>query len=337
MIVNLLTSILLGLISCLIFRKVSKYFNLVDVPDGVRKTHKGLIPLGGGLAIAFTFILSVLIYVEVNHFFLVLSLCSLILLFVGLVDDFLALPISVRLITQILVSWCVIIFTDVYIKDLGDLLGLGNIYLGQLGIPLTIFMVVGVCNAFNMLDGMDGLVSMISLMALICLTTILYFNEFNYSWSIALIGGVTTFFLFNLGLFGKKFQIFLGDSGAMPLGFFLAWVLVSFSQQPTKAIEPVSAIWVILIPLIDALSVFYRRLRLGKGIFLGDRNHIHYILLDGGVTKSAALLILFLISLIGCLVVLYFSFFPTQPSYLFYGFLTLWVFYLLLTKASLRK
>lgn len=337
MLLNLITSILLGLVSCVVFRKISKLLNLVDVPDGIRKTHKGLIPLGGGLAIAFTFFLSVLIYVEINHFFLILSLCSLILLFVGLVDDFLSLPVSVRLIAQILVSWVVIIFTDVYIKDLGDLLGLGHIYLGQLGIPLTIFMVVGVCNAFNMLDGMDGLVSMISLMALICLAVILYFNDLNYSWSIALIGAVSAFFVFNLGLFGKKFQMFLGDSGAIPLGFFLAWVLVSFSQQPVKIIEPVSAIWVILIPLIDALSAFYRRLRLGQGIFLGDRNHIHYILLDGGVTKGSTLLVLFFLSLLGCLVVLYFSFSPTQPSYLFYGFLTLWIFYLLLTKAPSKK
>jgi len=337
MFINLIISVSLGLISCIIFRKFSKLVNLVDIPDGIRKTHQGSIPLGGGLAIAFTFFLCSIFFVETNHFLFALSVSSLVLLFIGLLDDLITLPISLRLISQILVSWIVIIVTDVYIRDLGDLLGLGHIYLGQLGIPVTIFMLVGVCNAFNMLDGMDGLVSMISMVALLIISIVSFYNGIDFSWSIALLGAIFAFFLFNIGVLGKKFQIFLGDSGAIPLGFFLAWILVFLSQEPNKVIEPVSAIWIVLIPLVDALSTFYRRIRAGQGIFLGDRYHIHFILLDGGLSKNLTLTILSLLSLLGALIALYFLINPVQPYYMFYGFLTIWVFYLLLTKNTPKK
>ena len=164
-----------------------------------------------------------------------------------------------------------------------------------------------------------------------------FYNGIDFSWSIALFGAIFAFFLFNIGVLGKKFQIFLGDSGTIPLGFFLAWILVFLSQEPNKVIEPVSAIWIVLIPLVDALSTFYRRIRAGQGIFLGDRHHIHFILLDGGLSKNLTLTILSLLSLLGALIALYFLINPVQPYYMFYGFLTIWVFYLLLTKNTPKK
>ena len=104
-------------------------------------------------------------------------------------------------------SWLVIVSTDIYIKDFGNLFGYGNLYIGQLGLPLTIFMVVGVCNAFNMLDGMDGLVGFV---LLITSTTIAII-----AWLAGLSGSlflgttvVSTFLLFNLGLFSKMENLF---------------------------------------------------------------------------------------------------------------------------------
>ena len=126
--------------------------------------------------------------------------------------------------------------------------------------------------------------------------------------------------------------MFLGDGGAISIGYFLAWILVYYSQGPNQVLTPVSATWIILIPLIDALSAFYRRLRLGEKIFVGDRNHIHYILLDKGFSKKSVLLIFVSISSFCCLIALFSKIFLFQESYLFYSFLTLWVFYLLLVK-----
>ena len=337
MLFNFIFSILTAFLCCFFFRKFSKTIGLLDIPDGVRKIHKGSIPLGGGLSIALTLLICCFVFIELNDFFTILLISTLLLLLVGLIDDFISLPISIRLISQILVSWLVIIFSEIYVQDLGDIFGLGNIYLGQLGIPLTIFMIVGVSNAFNMLDGMDGLVSLVAFIAVLFISIICFINGVDFSWAIALLGALGVFFLFNIGILGKRFQMFLGDSGAMTIGYFLAWILVFYSQEPTKILSPVSATWIILIPLIDAISAFYRRLRLGERIFVGDRNHIHYILLERGFSETSVLLIFLLISLFSCIVALLSGIFIFQESYLFYGFLTLWVIYLLLIKYPREK
>ena len=184
---------------------------------------------------------------------------------------------------------------------------------------------------------MDGFVSVVSFIAISCLSVISYINNVDFSWAIALSGALIAFFIFNVGLIGRRFQMFLGDSGAMMIGFFIAWILVFYSQEPQKIISPVYAIWIIILPLIDALSAFYRRLRSKEKIFLGDRKHIHYILLDSGYKKINALLIFVYISLVSCLTVILASLFLVEDYYLFYGFLTLWFFYLLTFKYPNQK
>ncbi|SVC96017.1 uncharacterized protein METZ01_LOCUS348871, partial [marine metagenome] len=274
--------------------------DIVDSPDGVRKVHKGNIALGGGVCLFLPLIFCFYLFPEfssaVSENIKIIGLCSLFILFLGLADDIKPLPISIRLIGQIVASWVIIIMTDLYVKDLGDLLGLGNIHLGELGIPITIFMVVGVTNAFNMLDGMDGLVSLVALTCFSSLSILSYFNgtpfiEINLLSTIILI-----FLLFNLGLFKHKWKIFLGDSGAMWIGFIISWSLVYFSGDQDKLIEPVSALWIVLLPLIDALSTFIGRLREGKPIFSGDRAHIHHVLLAAGLKKWQVLVLILLVS-----------------------------------------
>ena len=315
--------------------------DIVDSPDGVRKVHKGNIALGGGVCLFLPLIFCFYLFPEfssvVSENIKIIGLCSLLILFLGLADDIKPLPISIRLIGQIVASWVIIIMTDLYVKDLGDLLGLGNIYLGELGIPITIFMVVGVTNAFNMLDGMDGLVSLVALTCFSSLSILSYFNgissiEINLLSTIILI-----FLLFNLGLFRREWKIFLGDSGAMWIGFLISWTLIYFSGHQDKLIEPVSALWIVLLPLIDALSTFIGRLREGKPVFSGDRAHIHHVLLAAGLKKWKVLTLILLVSSLSCSFIIFTSLYEVKEFYLFYGFLTLWLFYYLLLKYPLSK
>ena len=134
----------------------------------------------------------------------------------------------------------------------------------------------------------------------------------------------------------QKWKMFIGDSGAYVIGHLIAWCLVFMSQDEGSVFPPVVALWVVLIPLIDALSTFFIRLKSKKPIFSGDRNHIHHIFLDNGLSESNALIVIVIFSFLGSLVAylsLKFSVIP--ESYLFYGFLTVWVFYLLLIKYPL--
>jgi len=327
--------------TCFLGCLIAKKFNLVDSPDGFRKKHTGEIPLAGGLSIYLSIVLfAFFLSSEISIFpseFLTLFFVSILILILGILDDIKPLPISIRLIVQIIASWMVILLTDTYITDLGDLFGLGNIYLGKLGIPITIFMVVGVCNAFNMLDGMDGLVSLVSFTVIATLSIVLFINTSFFEIPLFISLSLIVFLLFNLGLMGKRWKMFLGDGGAMWLGFLLAWTLVIFSQGEAAIIPPVSAIWFIFLPLMDAFSTFFTRFTAGKAIFSGDRTHIHHLLLDRGLDEIKVLVIFFIVSFISCLFALLSIFFSIEDYYLFWGFVTLWIFYSLLIKYPYSK
>ncbi len=328
-------------LTILFFRRLS----ILDRPDGVRKIHKGEIALGGGLALFLSSTLALyLFYPEFSpgNFGAHPALSSIwaissVIIIMGLIDDIKPIPVSIRIIIQVIASWLVIASTDVYLTDLGNLFDLGNIELGKFGIPITIFMVVGVCNAFNMLDGMDGLVAFLLLIPATVLSYIAY--TVNIEGLIFLPTAVlTTFLIFNLGLLGKKWKIFLGDSGSMWLGFITSWFLVCFAENETRFnFHPVSALWFVLIPVVDAMSTFTTRLLNRKSMFDGDRTHLHHILIDLGMKKSTVLLIFIIFSLSFSLLALYFIKYDT-PEYLqFYGFLTVWFFYHLLIKVPMTS
>jgi len=342
--------LLISLVSFFIFFCLSilfKRLGIVDKPDGIRKFHKGEIPLSGGFSLFLIFLFSTLYlypgyfgdysptYTGLEEHILILFISPIILL-LGLWDDVRPLPSSVRLIVQIFASWIVIIITDIYIVDLGDLFGFGSLYVGSLGIPLTIFMVVGVCNAFNMLDGMDGLVGIISVVFWLFIPVIAYINNIS---GLTFIPGLIfmVFLAFNLGLLGRNQKIFLGDSGSTWLGFITAWFLIILAQGEGKLFQPVTALWFIMLPLIDALSTFLGRLWNKKSIFLADRTHIHHMLLDAGLKKEIVLLLFLLISVVSSGFGIFANFNSIPESEQFYGFLTIWFFYFLLVKYPLTN
>lgn len=336
-----LISFSLSLVICFITSFVFLKFNVVDKPDGIRKIHEGEISYGGGLAIFLSILITCLVLLDHKDLLFEgifeIGFISFAILILGFIDDIKPLPIAIRLISQILISWLVILLTDIYVKDLGDLFGFGNIYLGELGIPITIFMVVGMCNAFNMLDGIDGLVVAVAFSVFTAVSIISIIK--GISLVIAFIPSIAlfSFLLFNLGLLGKKWKMFLGDSGAMWLGFITAWYLIVLSQGEEMLFSPPVALWMVMLPLIDALSTFLTRMRQRKPVFSGDRTHIHHIMLDSGIEKWIVIVTLLsssvLFASLGVLCTLYL----VEDSILFYGFLTIWIFYLLLIKYPLSK
>lgn len=336
-----LSSLFIILVICSFTSYIFLKFNWVDKPDGIRKIHKGEISYGGGVAIFLSLLVSSCLFFEIEYLLsnelIKISLISLAILILGLSDDIKPLPIAIRLILQILISWAVILVTDIYIKDLGDLLGFGNIVLGELGIPITIFMVVGMCNAFNMLDGIDGLVAAVAFAVFTSISILSLINGTDPSMvfipSVILLG----FLLFNLGLLGKKRKMFLGDSGSMWLGFITAWSLIVFSQGEKALLSPPIALWMVMLPLIDALSTFLTRMRRGNPIFSGDRTHIHHIMLDTGMEKWKVIFILLLASILFSSLGVIATINSIEDTIIFYGFLTVWLFYLLLIKYPLSK
>ena len=213
-------------------------------------------------------------------------------------------------------------------KDLGNLFGQGIVHLNQFGIPFTIFAIVGMCNAFNMLDGKDGLTGSVSVVIIGSLLLLLFFNGIIYNWGLILILSLAVFLAFNLNLFGQKQKIFLGEHGSSSLGHLIAWNLVYLSQE-TDFITPVTALWFVFYPLTDALFTIMRRIRISQSIVKADRRHLHYLLSDYGFSDQKILLMIVFISILGTTLAIIANVLNIQDYYLFYGYITaavcLWI------------
>ena len=254
---------------------------LVDIPDRSRKFHKRPTPLTGGIGILLAVIISTEIYLDMNNlkgyipeFSQKLYIASIPLLFLFLIDDFKGLSPLHRLIFQVTLSLYVIFTTDIYLSNLGNLFGFGEIQLGILSIPFTIFCVVGIMNAYNMIDGINGLCAGSAMMALLFIG---FYSGLIYdSVLIIIIGSMIGFLIFNLRFFGKKRGVFLGDSGSNLIGFWVAWCAIYSSQNLIYQVEAITMLWFVSIPLLDCIGLIFSRLVRGINITSPGRDHIHH-------------------------------------------------------------
>jgi UDP-GlcNAc:undecaprenyl-phosphate GlcNAc-1-phosphate transferase len=279
---------------------------LVDIPDRSRKFHKRATPLTGGIGILLAVIISTEIYLDMNNlkgympeFSQRLYIASIPLLLLFLIDDFKALRPFYRLIIQIALSLYVIFSTDVYLYNLGNLFGLGEIHLGILGIPFTIFCVVGIMNAFNMIDGINGLCAGSAIMALLFIG---FYSGLMYdSVLIIIIGSMIGFLIFNLRFFGKKRGVFLGDSGSNLIGFWVAWCAIYSSQNIIYQVEAITMLWFVSIPLLDCIGLIFSRLVRRTSIASPGRDHIHHKLMINYSSEGSLGIILIITLITGLL------------------------------------
>ena len=328
-----LQSYFLGVIGLVIFlllaSTIARKINLVDISNEPRKEHIGAIPLVGGIGLFVSLIYGAFVFgVDVFYLYLLGSLLPIMI--VGVIDGIQGVAISpvYRIMAQILSSWIVIVATDIYIQDLGDIFGFGPLIIGQLGIPFSIFAVVGICNAFNMLDGKDGLLGSVSVVVMSSLLLLLYFNGMVYQWAQIVALSIVVYLAFNLSLFGSKRKIFLGDHGSTGLGHIIAWSLIFLSQE-TNFVTPASALWFVLLPLADAILTFIRRMKSSQSVFQGDRLHIHHKLSDKGFSDAMIVLICSFITVVGCSIAIFSNIFGIKEYLLFYGYITLLVMFAL--------
>ena len=271
---------------------------LIDIPDRSRKFHKRATPLTGGVGILLAVIVSTEIYLDINNlkgympeFSQQLYIASIPLLLLFLIDDFKSLSPIYRLFTQVALSLYVILSTDVYLTNLGNLFGFGETQLGIFGIPFTIFCVVGIMNAFNMIDGINGLCTGSAMMALLFIG---FFSGLMYdSVLIIIIGSMIGFLIFNLRFFGEKRGVFLGDSGSNLIGFWVAWCAIYSSQNSVYQVEAITMLWFVSIPLLDCVGLIFSRLTRGIGITSPGRDHIHHkLMLDYSPEKALGIILL---------------------------------------------
>lgn len=271
----------------LVLRPVAVSWGLVDTPDN-RKQHIGHIPLTGGLAIYLATLTSASLYLERSqHINLVLVSISL-MVFVGALDDRYDLSAKLRLVAQVLIASVLTFGTDIQLHTFGNIFGFGEIVTGPLAGITTVLAIVAGINAFNMTDGIDGLAGTLALISLCAIGFIV--TDMNLKFLIGIVSVcLITFLLFNLGILNKKNKIFMGDAGSMMLGLIVSWLLIVSTQKSQVEVAPVHVLWFIAVPLIDMIAVMFRRIRNGKSPLIADREHLHHVFMDVGLSSKVAL------------------------------------------------
>ena len=310
-------------------RRLSKRFSiLIDLPDKSRKFHKRPTPLTGGIGIILGLLISAKIYLDLNNlndfiplFSLVMVMVACLVLLFFIFDDLLQIRYLYRLLFQIFSCSLVIYFTGEYIQNFGNLFGFGDLNVGIFGIPLTIFCVVGVMNAFNMIDGINGLCAG-------CALTMLIFTGFASgfiydSLLIILIGSLVGFLLFNLRILGKERAVFLGDSGSNVLGFIVAWVAIFCSQNTYYEINPITIVWFIAIPFLDCIGLIISRTKRGISWAEPGRDHIHHKLMENFSPEFSLILIISFTSFISLFAIYLEKNFIESVSFYMFGIFAL--------------
>lgn len=316
---------------------MAKAVGLVDVPSE-RKSHEGEIPLVGGLSIyiavyAATVISGMMrpeasVLVEHGGFFL----AGMLLLLVGMVDDYIEIRPVAKIAAQVAAAIIMIFGAGVVLSDLGALGNNGELLsTGMFAIPFTVFATIGVINAINMSDGLDGLAGTLSLVSLLgfITATVLFGNSQDLGLLTMLAAAVMGFLIFNFRFRGRSSAVvFLGDSGSMFLGLAVCWYAIKFSQGENRVVAPSVALWFLIVPLFDAVSMTTRRILKKRPPFGADKEHLHHIFLLAGFTVQETVLIMAGMSVLGGAIGIAATYFGV-PEYIMVGsFLTLGLLYL---------
>ncbi|MGL4860268.1 MAG: UDP-N-acetylglucosamine--undecaprenyl-phosphate N-acetylglucosaminephosphotransferase [Enterobacteriaceae bacterium] len=289
---------LFSLLFLLVMRKIAERIGLVDKPN-YRKRHQGAIPLVGGISVyaGICFYLLLIAQHYITHTFFYLT-CAGILVLVGALDDRFDISVKFRASIQALIALLMMFGANLYLRHLGHLLGPWEFSLGLFGYVITLLAVWAAINAFNMVDGIDGLLGGVSCVSFAAMAVLLMMHgqPAMAAWCVAIIAALLPYCMLNLELFGRKRKVFMGDAGSTLLGFTIIWLLLQGTQTIADPIYPVTALWIIALPLMDMIAIMYRRLRKGMSPFAADRQHIHHLLMRGGFSARQSFIIITLAS-----------------------------------------
>ena len=277
--------------------KVACKLNIVDFPNSSLKTQATPVPYLGGLCVYLGFLVALSFWLPFYNEMFLFVLGISILLIVGLIDDIIELSPIAKIVGQLLGSLC-FLKAGFFLKE--------NFFGNFFNIFISIFWFLTVINAYNLVDVMDGLASSLAISnALIFLLLAIIVNQTNVTILLAaFVGALIGFFLFNK----PQAKIYLGDSGSLFIGGFLAAVPFFFSWSESNFLGFFSPIFITAIPLLELASLILIRLYKGISPFKGSKDHFSTYLILNGWTKNKILIFSFTCSIIWGLLGLLFVF-----------------------------
>lgn len=273
----------------------------LDIPLDSRRMHKKPIPRIGGLAIFAAFAVTTLIFCDPSPQLWSIWIGGAILIVVGVLDDIFRIPALVKFAAQIGAAFVPVIF-----KVRIDNISISGKYyqFDNWSIPITVLWIVGLTNAINLLDGLDGLACGVSA---ICSSSLFLVIILSGDITNAIIVAILAASCIGFLPFNKNpARIFMGDTGALFLGYTLAIISISGVFKVHTLISFFVPMAIFALPLLDTGFAFFRRLIHGKSPFSADRGHLHHKLIDMGFTQKNAVRILYAITaLLGLVAVVF--------------------------------
>lgn len=275
-------------------KKMAFKVGAVDIPKDDRRVHSKPIPRLGGLAIYLAFVITVLIFLPLNSDSAVPGMLvgGTLIVMLGVIDDIKELSPKIKFAGQVLAALVLVVF-GVKVEWVTNPLG-GMFYLGKLSIPLTIFWIVGITNTLNFIDGLDGLAAGISSIAsfTLFLVALREGNIVVVIMTAALAGAALGFLPYNF----NPAKIFMGDTGAMFLGYILAGISIEGAIKSAAAIALIVPILALGLPIFDTTFAIIRRIANGYPVTRADKDHIHHRLLARGLSQKQVVLIMYSIN-----------------------------------------
>ncbi|MGE5508777.1 MAG: glycosyltransferase family 4 protein [Chitinophagales bacterium] len=272
-------------------RALALRYGIVDEPNQ-RKVHSVPIPYLGGVAIYLGFLVGLLLVPGAWPRLAGLLTGGTLILVLGVIDDVWNLPAKVKFAGQVAVATLAVLM-GLRIQGLTNPFG-GYLHLGWWGIPLTVLWLVSFTNVMNLVDGLDGLAAGVAAIAAGALSVVAFEKGqlLVATLALALSGSAAGFLPHNF----NPAKIFMGDAGAMFLGFVLAGIAVQGALKGAAAIALVIPVVALGVPVLDTACAIIRRFQNGQPISEADRGHFHHRLLALGLSPKQAVLFVYLLS-----------------------------------------
>jgi len=299
-IVIFLCSLLISYFITPFIRRYAILNGVMDDDRAFRRVHRGSIPRLGGVGIYLAFYLPFLGFLfyqnRISNFllsdirqFLGLLACSTLILALGIYDDIKGANAGKKLAVQTMAAVALFYF-GFEIRSVSNPFG-GSIHLGWLSLPITVFWLVGLSNAFNLIDGIDGLASGVAFFAASTLLAVALFlgNILPSLFTAALAGATLGFLRYNF----NPARIFMGDSGSLFLGFTIAAISIHGSEKAHAAVAIFVPVVALGLPIMDTFLAISRRVYRRLPIPTADNEHIHHKLIKHGFSHRRAALLLY--------------------------------------------
>ncbi|WP_312473457.1 MraY family glycosyltransferase [Neobacillus sp.] len=286
-----LTLIVCFVVSILITPLIKKFAFLIGATDrpNQRKVHQLIMPRLGGLAIFISFMVGIILLRPESQSSLAILLGCLLIITTGFLDDIFELPAKYKLLGQLAAACAVVFLGDLQMVFINLPFG-GQLQFGFLSVPFTILWIVGITNAINLIDGLDGLAAGVSSIALITISgmAIIQGNYYVVAVGLIVLASTLGFLIYNF----HPAKIFMGDTGALFLGFIIS-VLSLLGFKNVTFISFVIPVIILGVPISDTIFAIIRRIVNKQPLSAPDKSHLHHCMLRMGYSHQQTVLIIY--------------------------------------------